>query len=356
MKLSDLVNEPGGTVFRLLSLSGFALSPAVFLLMAHNVTIHAMLFAAAVSFSVLLLPHSKKTVVTAFVMEILSVVLDAGFALAGRFIAFALLYYLLSILPLVGSSLRESMEMAMDDHKFVTSVSGWEAALNSSRMLGVMVWSIALPVLFVISCLGKAGEIVSFVAILLPYIWMSFRGCFPRGRTRPATAPGDTPVRKLAVATFNEAALPSRVYRTLFGKMTAYMDREKPYLDSGFSLDDMARAIGSNRGYVSRMINTCTGMNFCQFVNGYRIRYALSLMENEQGKHNMLDIAYRSGFNNRPSFNMAFKLYVNMTPGEWMRERENAAARQMQEDQLLSIGQEQEQSPLPAFFLPDGRS
>ena len=46
------------------------------------------------------------------------------------------------------------------------------------------------------------------------------------------------------------------------------------------SIDRMARTVGSNRVYVSRAINSCTGGNFYRYLDSYRIKEATRIIQN----------------------------------------------------------------------------
>ncbi len=97
------------------------------------------------------------------------------------------------------------------------------------------------------------------------------------------------------------------------------MEERRPYLDDKLDLDHFSREIYSNKVYVSRNINHYSGMNFCQFVNYYRVNYAASLMEKDPYLK-MEEVAQMSGFHSTVSFNMAFRLFKEKTPTEWLRE------------------------------------
>lgn len=104
----------------------------------------------------------------------------------------------------------------------------------------------------------------------------------------------------------------------MYMKILDYMEENKPYLDEKFTLADMAAAIGTNKAYVSRTVNTMYGNNFCQFVNYHRIQYAADLMRKDR-RLKVLDVSIMSGFHSVASFNMAFKLYMNDLPSEFSR-------------------------------------
>lgn len=104
----------------------------------------------------------------------------------------------------------------------------------------------------------------------------------------------------------------------LFQRIEAYMQRERPYLDENFTLAELAREMLTNKGMLSKTINTKSNRNFCQYVNSYRIQYAVSLMKKDH-RLRVVELSLMSGFHSVASFNMAFKLFMNDTPSEYMR-------------------------------------
>ena len=104
----------------------------------------------------------------------------------------------------------------------------------------------------------------------------------------------------------------------LFQRVEAYMQRERPYLDDNFTLAGLATEMLTNKGKLSKTINEKSGRNFCQYVNNYRIQYAVSLMKKDH-RLRVVELSLMSGFHSVASFNMAFKLFMNDTPSEYMR-------------------------------------
>lgn len=352
MKITDLLNFPVGTILRLISLAGLLLSSAVMMLAACPAGLRAFLYIATVSCSVLQLRPSRESLITASVMEMLSAALSVVLVLTGYELLVTVLFYLAAVVPLVVQRYRESMGMALDKDRFALGIPGWEVAMNSARTMAVAAFAVLSLVLFVVADIGGVWAFVSLLSMAVLGMFLFFRRNHVRETVRPSS-----PVNVGIVWAKTEAVgkLPE-VYMTLYHRMTAYMEEEKPYLDSNFDLDHMSMAVGSNRGYVSRMINTCTGMNFRQYINEYRIKYAVELMKMNKGDWSAMDIAERSGFNNRPSFNMAFKLFMNMTPGEWIREQAaegNKIIRRRKAPLHPSIPPEQVQSVLQAFSSQD---
>lgn len=93
------------------------------------------------------------------------------------------------------------------------------------------------------------------------------------------------------------------------------MNNEKPYLQYDFSLEKLSAIVGSNKKYVSQVINEEFGKGFNHFVNEYRIREGRKMLTNEQYRHYTFEgIANQVGFKSRSSFNSAFKMFTGLTP------------------------------------------
>lgn len=103
----------------------------------------------------------------------------------------------------------------------------------------------------------------------------------------------------------------------LYSKVLTAMDEKMVFLDPDLSIREMAANTFSNRTYLSKTINTMSGKSFPQFVNSYRVSHALKLIEKDPHLK-VHELASMSGFNSNVTFTMAFKLFVGMTPSEYI--------------------------------------
>ena len=116
----------------------------------------------------------------------------------------------------------------------------------------------------------------------------------------------------------------------LYERVVSLMEQKQPFLDEDFSLDDLAGAVYTNRGYLSRTINVLSGRNFSQFVNYFRVRYGVELIRKDP-RLRLVNVAQMSGFHSSPSFNAAFKVNMGETPSAFLERlrTEKYARRQM---------------------------
>lgn len=108
------------------------------------------------------------------------------------------------------------------------------------------------------------------------------------------------------------------LYKTIYERVLEYFEESRPYLNSELTINDVVNALYTNKLYISKAICTYTGRNFCQFVNYYRIRYAVECFRKDPAMK-IVDVASRSGFNSSVSFSMAFRLFMGQKPSDWFR-------------------------------------
>lgn len=114
---------------------------------------------------------------------------------------------------------------------------------------------------------------------------------------------------------YKNSGLTERGEEELKQKLLQLMREEQLFLNNDLNLDQLSVQANTTRHNVSLVINKYFGQNFFDFVNQYRIEYVqdLFLKPECQGEH-VIQLAYRAGFNNKVSFNKAFKKFTGQTP------------------------------------------
>lgn len=98
-------------------------------------------------------------------------------------------------------------------------------------------------------------------------------------------------------------------------KLTEVMSSEKLFLQNSLKLRDLADRLEIQSNYVSQVINEVEGKNFADFVNEYRVANAKELLQCTDMK--IMNVGIASGFNNKASFNHAFKKLTGMSPSAY---------------------------------------
>ena len=108
-------------------------------------------------------------------------------------------------------------------------------------------------------------------------------------------------------------------------KLLHYFEKEKPYLNPELSLQDLADDLDVKRHQLSNIINQKHQKNFYEFVNQYRVEDVKIRMTDPQNKHlKLISLAYDAGFNSKASFNRIFKQITNMTPSQFIMNKQNS--------------------------------
>ena len=61
----------------------------------------------------------------------------------------------------------------------------------------------------------------------------------------------------------------------LFDRLGELMRKDKVYKEKNLTRDKVAALLGTNRTYLSQIINEKTGMSFIYYINSFRIEEAL---------------------------------------------------------------------------------
>lgn len=103
--------------------------------------------------------------------------------------------------------------------------------------------------------------------------------------------------------------------RSIAARLSAVLDEDEAFLKEDLSLPELAATLEISTHDLSNVINQEFQTNFYRLINGRRIDHArLLLADGDLRDETILNIAFRSGFNSRASFNRAFKEITGQTP------------------------------------------
>jgi AraC-like DNA-binding protein len=102
-----------------------------------------------------------------------------------------------------------------------------------------------------------------------------------------------------------------------YASLKKFMEAKKPYLATDLTLPTLAKQFGLPQRYLSRLIKQCGGKNFNRFVNEYRVKAVIEMMEDPAfNNFSILGIAYEAGFNSKSSFYSTFNEIMGVPPIE----------------------------------------
>jgi AraC-like DNA-binding protein len=94
---------------------------------------------------------------------------------------------------------------------------------------------------------------------------------------------------------------------------------ETPFLNPEISLNKLSTSINVSPKQLSQVINEKTGLNFNEYINSFRIDYAIEILHTSDYNVFTIDaIARKAGFNSKTSFYNAFKKSTGLTPRKYL--------------------------------------
>lgn len=129
---------------------------------------------------------------------------------------------------------------------------------------------------------------------------------------KTALEPKEGAVKRYQKSTLSDALLDS--YEQ---KLYALMIRQMVFLDQELSLQSLAKTLRIPKHHLTQLLSVRVGENFYHYVNRFRIDYACKLINQSVVDLTLEELAYKSGFNSKTSFNRYFKKQVGCTPSEY---------------------------------------
>lgn len=126
-------------------------------------------------------------------------------------------------------------------------------------------------------------------------------------------------IKNLQVEDEVNIVLDSR-YDELFERMENLLNQKEIFKDPDLRLNDLAFMLGTNRTYVSQLINNKTNSNFCEYINVHRIAYAKNILSSTKESLLTIDeIALQSGFSTQSSFYRVFMKMEGISPARYRK-------------------------------------
>lgn len=105
--------------------------------------------------------------------------------------------------------------------------------------------------------------------------------------------------------------------KTLYSSLVAFMKTNKVYEKPDISLNGLSAEFGEPAYRVSKIINDFSGGSYHDFINNFRIEAVKKDLKNSSEQ--IIQIAYKNGFNSKSTFNDVFKKQVGLTPTAYRR-------------------------------------
>ncbi|MGD1846895.1 MAG: helix-turn-helix transcriptional regulator [Salibacteraceae bacterium] len=105
----------------------------------------------------------------------------------------------------------------------------------------------------------------------------------------------------------------------MYQQLVAHTLAQKLYEQTDITLNALANDFGEPPYRVSKLINDYSGGNYHDFINNFRIEAVKKdLLETSE---QIIQIAYKNGFNSKSTFNQVFKMQVGVSPSLFRRKK-----------------------------------
>lgn len=119
---------------------------------------------------------------------------------------------------------------------------------------------------------------------------------------------------------YSGSRLSARDAQAYADQISGYMTANRPYLNPDLSLPQLATDLNIPGHYLSQVINEQFGLNFHDYINGYRVEeFKKKVSSPGSDSFSLLGIAFECGFNSKSAFNRIFKQFTGMTPSQYKR-------------------------------------
>jgi len=112
-------------------------------------------------------------------------------------------------------------------------------------------------------------------------------------------------------------------YAGILAKVEYLMSNHKVFLDPDLTLESLAAKADVSRHHLSETLNQYKEKSFYQYINEYRIKEVVMLMDKCRKKGesiHILSLAFQAGFHSKSSFNQYFKRVQGCTPSAYLKD------------------------------------
>ena len=321
------------TALRVLSVVNLAFSIPAFMPFGWESFLTGAVMSLNVSLSILLmLPDNyrdfKRSMASAGAAVLISLPASA-MAISGLVRPAMALLSAASVIPVSVCYAFRTFNMLKDVPFLMMTASGWEIMISMIKCTYVSFSNILGSLAFASVAISGMGG-----------LWISIPGCLAAVLTYSVVFIRSISGVPFVIWTADASPIcDNDVYKTayldvgdgtdkfMYKKICRYMEESRSFLNPLYSLDNMARDLTSNKTYISKVLNDNSNLNFCQWVNRYRVEFSRELFVKDPSLK-VRELSEMSSFNSQVTFNMAFKLFYEVTPGQWCKEQRDLLVRQ----------------------------
>lgn len=233
------------------------------------------------------------------------------------FLTQALIYILLCL-----NLLKNHMIRIRGSYSELAKINlGW---IRHLIILFILIWLIAvglqslLPEKMIIE---KLDDAVTYFLLSIFIFIIGYRGMSqPQIFTQEKTSYGNRKNYNHEPAKYEKSGLSAEKSEQYKKVLLNLMNEQKLFCDPGLDLAQVSEKSGIPMHHLSQVINDRINQNFYLFVNGYRVREAMSRLKNvKTSDDKLIKIAFDSGFNSIATFNRVFKNINGQSPSQFRK-------------------------------------
>ena len=94
----------------------------------------------------------------------------------------------------------------------------------------------------------------------------------------------------------------------------------KIYSDNLMTKERVAKLLGTNRTYISSIVNRRYKMSFTEYINRLRIQEAIRILSDPSNQDSLKSISESIGYNSTTTFYSKFKEVTGLTPASFRKQ------------------------------------
>lgn len=206
--------------------------------------------------------------------------------------------------------------------KAIKPIEGWMKVVYIMHIAFVIFY--ILHGVFVYLSLGVFSDFVSYIYVGILTSMVMYISYMAYKQPNIFNGDYDVSLKKIFVDKYKKSGLTESLSNELKENLIHLLVKEEVYKESNINLEILSKKLNTTRHNTSQIINEHFNMNFFELINKFRIKEAIRILEsNIHGSLNIIDIAYEVGYNNKVTFNKAFKKETSLTPSEYLNSKIN---------------------------------
>jgi len=188
--------------------------------------------------------------------------------------------------------------------------------IHSAYILSYVIYGLTISGIF-----GHGSEIIynmQVVAMSFMVLYVAFMA-YVQPEVFSNKISSDSIRQNLFMPKYQNSGLTDTLSEELKDNLVRLFTEDKIYKDSTLNLESLSEKLNTTRHNASQVINEHFGVNFFELINKFRINEVISIFnEDVHGNLHIIDVAYEVGYNNKVTFNKAFKKETSLTPSQFI--------------------------------------